>query len=91
MLVLACFTIVLCSLLFGFGTSCAVALGVRFALGLGNGLVGTAKTCVADFLNKEQQARGMAYLIGPCIHVHELMRSIFLTPRPSPTTTLFFG
>ena len=86
---MACFTIVLCSLLFGFGTSCAVALGVRFALGLGNGLVGTAKTCVADFLNKEQQARGMAYLIGLSIHMRKLVRFIFLAAYPESDNNVF--
>ena len=84
-LVIACVTIAVCSLLFGFGTSCAMALAVRFALGLGNGLVGTAKTCVADFLSKEEQARGMAYLIGESTHTHARTHESTLTQAHART------
>jgi hypothetical protein len=63
-LLVTMFNVCLFGLLLGFSTNFTLAICFRLAIGLGNGFMGIAKTCISEVFPKEHELRAFGMLNG---------------------------
>jgi MFS family permease len=75
-LLITMFNVALFGLLLGFSTSFTMAVLLRLAIGLGNGFMGVAKTCISEICSKEHELKafgmlngiwGLGLIVGPAV------------------------
>jgi MFS family permease len=75
-LLITMFNVALFGLLLGFSSSFTMAVLLRLAIGLGNGFMGVAKTCISEICSKEHELKafgmlngiwGLGLIVGPAV------------------------